>query len=249
MSTSARKLCLVLLFGAILAAPVAAQSDIDLKTATGDALGGYVPDGTCTAIDDDAYDGSIATMTCLTVPGEDLIIEGVTVDLSMNHSWAGDLVVKVISPEGTVSTVMSRPGFDDMADDGTGCCGDSSDLTETAPFSFDNGAGDSAEDMGSTIGGGEFICQDDGICSYSPAPGSGPGVDLSDFNGELASGDWMVCVGDSAGGDTGDVCSASVNISGSPPVSLIDVPTMSYSGLALLFLMLAGVGCWMIFRR
>ncbi len=247
MSTS-RKLCLVLLFGAILATPLAAQID-PLKTSSGEALGTYVPDGTCTAITDDAYDGTIGTMACLTVPGEDLIIDGVTVDMSMNHTWVGDLVIKVVSPEGTVSTMMSRPDFPEPADDGTGCCGDSSDLIETSPFGFDNAAGDSAEVMGTTILGTEFVCQDDGICSFSPAPDTGPGVDLSDFNGENGSGDWMVCVGDSAAGDTGDICSASVNISGTPPTSLIDVPTMSYSGLALLFLMLAGVGCWMIFRR
>ncbi len=248
MSTSARKLCLVLLFGAILAAPLVAQID-PVKVASGEAVGTYVPDGTCTIIDDDTYDGSIGTMACLSVPGADLIIDGVTVDLSMNHSWAGDLVVKVVSPEGTVSTMMSRPDFAEPADDGTGCCGDSSDLVETAPFTFDNAAGDSAEAMGTTIGATEFVCQDDGICSYSPFPDMGPGVDLSDFNGENGAGTWMVCVGDSAAGDTGDICSATVNISGTPPTNLIDVPTMSYSGLALLFLMLAGVGCWMIFRR
>lgn len=257
MSISARKLCLVLLFGATLVAPLAALPTDPEKLATGEPPSIYVPDGTCTAIPDDAYDGSLASMACVTVPGTNQFIEDISVDISMNHTWIGDLAIKVVSPKGTVSTLQSRAGFAEPAEDGTGCCGDSSDLVETSPFTFDDDAVDSAEDMGSTLLGTEFACQDDGICSYFPVPDSGPGFDLSDFNRESALGDWMVCVGDAAAGDPGEFCSANVNVivedipSCRTPgyEATCEIPAMSPSGLALLFLMLAGAGCWMIFRR
>ncbi len=259
MSIFTRKLCLILLFGSILVAPLSALPTDPEKLATGEPPSTYVPDGTCIAITDDAYDGSLASMTCLTVP---VITSGtildVNVDVSINHSWIGDLTIKVVSPQGTVSTLQSRAGFAEPADDGTGCCGDSSDLVETSPFTFDDDAVDSAEDMGSTLLGTEFACQDDAICTYFPVPDTGPGINLSDFIGEFASGDWMVCVGDSAAGDAGDFCSATVDVEtegvdpcrGSPgSIPICEIPAMSTSGLALLFLMLAGAGCWIIFRR
>ncbi len=259
MSNFRRKLCLVFLFGSTLVAPLSALPTDPDKLATGESPGSYVPDGTCTAIPDDAYDGSVASMACLTVPAvTGGTILDVNVDVSINHSWIGDLTIKVVSPEGTVTTLQSRAGFAEPADDGTGCCGDSSDLVETSPFTFDDDAVDSAEDMGSTLLGTEFACQDDAICSYFPVPDTGPGFNLADFNGELDSGDWMVCVGDSAAGDAGDFCSATVDVEsegidpcrGTPGSQAIcDIPAMGPSGLALLFLMLAGAGCWVIVRR
>ncbi len=256
---SARQSSLALLFGTILVAPLAALPTDPAKLASGEPTGTYTPDGTCTAIPDDAYDGSLASMACLTVPGVDLLVTDVNVDLSLNHTWIGDLTIKVVSPQGTVVTLQSRADFAEPADDGTGCCGDSSDLIETSPFTFDDDATDSAEAMGTTIGGTEFACQDDAICDYFPFPDTGPGVNLADFNDERGNGDWLVCVGDSATGDTGDVCLAALTLDGIPggcrstsngELSCIDpIPSLSPSGLALLFLILAGAGCWMLFRR
>ena len=68
---------------------------------------------------------------------------------------------------------------------------------------------------------------------------------------ENGLGDWMVCVGDSAGFDTGDLCTAAVNISGQAPgpaVNTIDIPTASTWGLIALFSILAGVGVWFLRR-
>ncbi len=242
--------CLILIAGAAMA-----QSDLDQKLATGDTPGNLTLQGGCTAIPDDGYDGSIGTMTCLTyTDASDLEITDVNVNIGVNHTWIGDLTVKVVSPAGTVSTMQSRAGYAETGDDGTGCCGDSSDLSETFPFTYDDTAGSavSAEDMGATILGGDVACDVDGICDYIPAPDTGPGVSLADFNGEESNGDWMVCVGDSAGGDAGEICSVDVTIDGNSLGAAnfdITIPTLSQVGLALLILMLAGAGIWIVRRR
>lgn len=174
------------------------------------------PTAGCTAIPDDAYDGTVGTMGCVSISVPDAgFIDDVNVTTGLNHSWAGDLVIKVVAPGGTpAATVLSRPGFAEPADDGMGCCGDSSDMVSTSPFTFDDqGGGPTAEDMGSTILGTEFICQDDGICNYVSAPDAAAGTGLADFNGlTVAAGTWMVCVGDSAAGDVGEICSATLDI-------------------------------------
>ena len=42
--------------------------------------------------------------------GDDIEIEHVEVDIDIRHAWIGDLVVKLVSPSGTQSVLMDRPG-------------------------------------------------------------------------------------------------------------------------------------------
>lgn len=204
------------------AQPAPPQHPLKATLGAGD-LPGVVSSGgpSCVAVPDDSYDGTVASMSCLSFPGPVGTITDVDVNVAINHSWAGDLTLKAVSPSGTVSTLMSRPGFSEPADDGTLCCGDSSNLAETSPLTFADGLGVSAETMGSTILGGSVICQDDGICGYFPFPDTGPGTSLADFNGEPGAGTWRLCMGDGAGGDVGDICmigSGFTFSAGSPPV-------------------------------
>jgi subtilisin-like proprotein convertase family protein len=160
------------------------------------------------AIPDDTYDGTIGSMICMSIAGPGGVLTDLNLDLAVDHSWAGDLAVKIVAPDTTILTVMNRPGFAEAADDGTGGFGDSSDLTSTAILNFINGAAVSAEDMGAGIDGTQFICQDDGICTYAPNAGLGEGTDFSDFVGTESTGTWQVCVGDAGGGDNGFLCPA-----------------------------------------
>jgi hypothetical protein len=60
--------------------------------------------------------------------------------------------------------------------------------------------------MGAGLPGStDVVCQDDGICDFFPNPGAAatPPASFADLVGETASGTWTLCVGDSAGGDTG----------------------------------------------
>ena len=196
---------------------------------------------------DDGYDGTIGSMACLTVPGQAGTVEDVNVEITMSHTWVGDLTYKVVSPAGTITTLMSRPGYAELADDGDGCCGPNSDLVTTSPITFDDTAASGV--TGELLGdpSGIVVCQDDGICDFIPAPDTGPGVSLADFNGEDGDGDWMVCVGDSALGDTGDFESAAVIITAAAP-SVIEVPTVNGIGLFALMALLA-LGSVVFLRR
>jgi uncharacterized repeat protein (TIGR01451 family) len=155
-------------------------------------------------VTDDLYDGSLGSMVCdvidaSAIPGGDTV-DGVQVGLGLNHTWVGDVVVKLQSPDSSILGLVSRPGYAEPADDGTGCCGDSSNLLSTSPISFlDTGTYD-AELMGVGIN----ICLDDGECDFFPNPGAVAGLSsFAGFTGESASGNWSLCIGDSASGDEG----------------------------------------------
>jgi len=214
------------------------------------------PRGALVPIPDDGYDGTLASMACVafneTATGT---VDDVDVTIEAEHTWIGDLVFKVVSPAGTVATVLSRPGFAEPADDGTGCCGDSSNLALTAPLTFSstNGMFD-AETMGDTIPTGGVVCADDGECDF--IPNSGAAADSGDlstiFDGENAAGTWQFCVGDSAAGDTGNLGVAQFAISAAagpgPIPEAQPVPLLSAFGLFMLVVLLAGLGFWTLRR-
>lgn len=226
----------------IAAIPFAVMALFNVASAEvkGEAQQPYAVPAGANPIVDDGYNGSLASMTCDTVavatPG---LVADINVTVGITHTWIGDLTVKVVNPAGTVVTLLNRPGLT-TPDDGSGCCGDSSDALGANALTFDDASADSAEGMGNTISGG-VVCRDDGRCTYLPAPdGAVPGGLLSTFNGTPAAGNWRVCVGDGAGGDTGSLDSSVLSITAAaPPVS---APAMNTWGLALLALMLGGVG-------
>lgn len=172
----------------------------------------HVPQG-CTAIPDDGYDGSTGSMACFSVAGPATTVTDVDVQLSANHTWAGDMTVKVVNPSATTTvTLMSRPGLVETGDDGTGCCGNDADMVSTSLITFDDdGGGTSAESLGVAL---TIVCQDDGICNYVPNAGAAAPGTLSAFDGQNGAGNWQVCVGDSASLDTGDLCSAALIFNG-----------------------------------
>jgi len=191
-------------------------------------------------ITDDGYDGTMGSMTCdpITISGipPGATIADISIDLQANHTWVGDLAIKLYAPNGELVGLMSRPGFAEVADDGTDCCGDSSDLEDTNTETWSDGGTTSAEDMGNTIAGDDVVCADDLLCDYSPAPDQIMGqltftalaATVTDGNG-----DWTLCIGDSAAGDTGELSSWSINITAAEIV-----PTMGEWGLIVLGLML-----------
>lgn len=204
----------------------------------------FVPSGAGIPIPDDTYDGTIASMACMGTDVPDGTVAAINVDLAVDHTWVGDLTVKVVPPGGTdadVMTLMSMPGLAESGDDGTDCCGDSSNMINTSAVNFADANPVDAEMMGASIDGDMFVCQDDAECSFFPNPDTGPGTNLAQFIGQPAGGTWQVCVGDSASGDTGFIVSSNVDVS-------LGVPTTNRFGLLLLLGLLAG-GSLLVLRR
>jgi subtilisin-like proprotein convertase family protein len=149
-----------------------------------------------------------ASISVATVAGCPQTITSLNLVLGMNHTWVGDLVIKLVSPAGTTVTLMSRPGLAETADDGTGAPGNNADLVNASPITFIQGATTSAESMGSS---GLVVCQGDGICQYAPNNGAAPAGNLTTFNGQTAAGTWKLCVGDAAPSDTGSIDQVKLN--------------------------------------
>ena len=165
--------------------------------------------------DDARYDGSIASMTCVTlaVPAAgDAAVRAVELEMGITHSWVGDLVIKVVSPLGTITTVMSRPGVVDEGDTAFETNGKDANLAAAHPIRFADGEPDPAEDMGSGLGGGDVVCQDDMRCDYGPVADSGPGNGFAEFEGEPPAGDWRVCVADGDNNDPGSIDSVKLSV-------------------------------------
>jgi hypothetical protein len=163
---------------------------------------------------DDKYNGEIRSMLCtnLIAPDTDInFVYDVRLTVAMDHHFVGDITIKVVAPDGTVLTVLSRPGAAvvPIPDDGAGCCGDSSNLLATHPFTLSDRATASSKNMGNGISEIEVICRDESSkiepCQFKPYPGAGPGSAFSDFRGKAANGVWSVCFGDSNKDDHGKV--------------------------------------------
>ena len=166
------------------------------------------------AITDGPYAGTQATMVCV-----DLVavgagnVKSVTLQVGLSHSWIGDLTFKQFSPNNVKTlTLMSRPGYAEALDDGTGCCGDSSKFGKDFPVIYRDAGAKDAELTGNTIVIDQFVCKDDAACDYKPNPGKGPGVSFADFMGQPAVGAWKFCAGDSVAGDAGTIDAVTLTI-------------------------------------
>lgn len=58
----------------------------------------------------------LSTVTTAMNVAQDITIEHVQVSLNLSHTWAGDLVITLISPDGTESVLVDRPGSNSAGD-------------------------------------------------------------------------------------------------------------------------------------
>lgn len=166
-------------------------------------------------------DGDPQTATCT----HDDTIESTTVSVGIDHTRLGNLVIKLVTPDGTVIALMNRPGFNESSDDGTdGNEGDGSDLDSGFPVRFSDSAQYDAEGMGQYINAaGQAVCRDDSsqnggpgtkICDYSISPGAagGPSSLGAGSNGKRASGQWQLCVGDAVSSREGKLQNVALEV-------------------------------------
>ncbi|MCF8258469.1 MAG: proprotein convertase P-domain-containing protein [Flavobacteriales bacterium] len=167
-------------------------------------------------ITDNVYNGTLGSMNSSAIP-----VSGVTgtsvinieVDVNINHTWPGDLVLKLVSPDGDILTLVSRPGATETADDGisAGGVGTSADwLGSTVTFT-DLGAAD-AESLTTPFTG-----------TYFPNPGASthPTQTFASLFGGTMNGNWTLYAGDRAAGDVGTLNSWAIRISTVSPSILV----------------------------
>jgi cysteine-rich repeat protein len=168
--------------------------------------------GLAIPIPDDGYDGTVPSMTCVDVevaPATPATVGTVAVQIGLSHHWIGDLTMKVVSPAGTVVTLVSQPGWYEAHDNGAyggtsasaGTQGAHLDMA--APITFADGLDPQSEAMGIGLTDGEIVCLDGSACGYTPSSGAAPDGLLRRLRGEPLAGIWRVCVGDSGAVDAG----------------------------------------------
>jgi cysteine-rich repeat protein len=165
----------------------------------------FVIDDAALPIADGSYDGSLDSMTCLDVPlsGPGVcnhgLVDVLRVDVGIEHPRVGELTIKLVSPAGVRTTLVSVPGYVESEDGVPFRVGTSAPLVAAAPLAFGqhlDGAVD-AENMGVGLDLGSPVCLGDGRCRFLPNPGAAEGVlGLDDFRGAVAAGTWRLCVGD-----------------------------------------------------
>ena len=181
------------------------------------------------AITDNGYDGTLGSMASSSINvGSSLgAVEKVTVSVSMSHTWIGDLTINLRGPTGTIVTLMSRPGFAEPSDDGTGCCGDSSNLIFDNLITFDDDAATSAETMGGAQDGSTAIPAG----SFFPFADSAGGPMLAGFDGLASIGIWTLYIGDSEALDEGVLNSWTLSLTTASTVP--EPATLALLGIAL----------------
>jgi subtilisin-like proprotein convertase family protein len=129
-----------------------------------------------------------------------LKVVDVEVEVAIAHTWVGDLILRLVSPDGPYVTMLHRPGLPAIPD-----IGDNSNLLPSAPLTFADRFADDAETMGDPLADAAVICQDDGRCSYFPNPDEDAGSlpAFAGLAGTAAAGSWQFCASDNSPGDVG----------------------------------------------
>lgn len=114
-------------------------------------------------------------------------------DCAINHSWVGDLIIKVTPPDGSPTvTIFDRPGVPAST---TGCSNNNIGnilLNDEGGFPSVDAQGNPTPTACNTA----FLFPEGNFSPFSP---------LSALDGENADGTWVINVSDNAGADTGAV--------------------------------------------
>jgi subtilisin-like proprotein convertase family protein len=139
---------------------------------------------------------SNTTITSTLTVADNVSITDLNVDLNINHTWVGDLVITLESPAGTTITILD-PGS---------CSGDDVIilLDDEAPTT-------------------SSACYGTGSNQAYPDPSYQPFSQLSIFDGENTAGDWILSVSDTASGDEGTLNSWGINYDYEVTAPVLDV--------------------------
>ncbi|MFN3907434.1 MAG: reprolysin-like metallopeptidase [Flavobacterium sp.] len=146
---------------------------------------------------------TVATVnSTLTIPAADnVVIQSITTNVQFTHTWINDVIVRLISPQGTSVRLLNRP------------CGNSSSF-QNASATFEDGAP-------------ALLC----TTSNPAIAGTIAPVDaLSAFNGQNSQGVWTLEIQDVVNQDGGSLTNWSINIcSNNVPLATPDITKLNFS--------------------
>jgi len=188
-------------------APTAITDDINVTNDPPEIVcmgSGLIPMNGSSSINPGTTISDNTTITSTLTVTDNVSITDLNVDLNINHTWVGDLVITLESPAGTVITIL---------DPGT-CSGDDVVilLDDEAPTT-------------------SSACYGTGTNQAYPDPSYQPFSPLSVFDGENTAGDWILSVSDTVGGDTGILNGWGLNYDYEVTAPILDV-TLDGSGNA-----------------
>lgn len=168
------------------------ESSATVASYTGSAVA--IPDGNFTGVNIpltvSGFSGNIADLN-FRFDGSSCTNAFRATTVGLDHSWVGDLVVTLTSPQGTTVTLLSRPGGPGFGSNGLNFCNTLFD---------DEGGIKSIQNI---------------VPSDSPHTGTfRPAAPLAAFRGENPNGVWVLNVSDREGGDTGNVRAFSLIVTG-----------------------------------
>jgi hypothetical protein len=149
------------------------------ETFAGEVGGEATPIGLPTPIPDNVPTGVASPL----IVGSSFTITDVNVYVDITHPRVGDLVVKLQSPQGTIVTLLDRPGYPFLPN---GCEDDDMIVTFDSAIAFNL----------------ESHCA--GSTPWWSGP-AGPMTSLSVLNGQSALGTWNLIVEDRNGGQVGSI--------------------------------------------
>lgn len=150
-----------------------------------------IPDGNSNGVDVplvvSGFTGAIADLD-FSFDGSSCTAAAGAQTVGLDHTWVGDLIVTLISPQGKRAVLINRPGFGN--DSGNNFCN---------TLLNDESTGRSIQDL---------------VPGDEPNTGSfKPASPLSAFQGENPNGTWILHVSDEVGSDIGSVRAFSLHVS------------------------------------
>ncbi len=130
-------------------------------------------------------DANATGVTSTLAVGDNVTLTDVNVRVQISHTYVGDLMIRLRSPNGTIYTLLDRPGVPAST---YGCSNDNMDVT------FDSASGVNLESY--CAGSNPWYT---GVAA--------PVTSLNGLNGQSSQGNWDLIVSDHAGSDTGSIVS------------------------------------------
>ncbi|HQZ51924.1 MAG TPA: hypothetical protein PLG23_00580 [Thermoflexales bacterium] len=148
-------------------------------------------------------------------------ITSMSVRTALSHTYISDLKLWLITPLSQTLILMNRPGIPATQ------YGSSANLIQAFPVTFADAGQASAEGMGTGLTAAQNVCQQHGICSYSPNAGGDPQTfaNFAGLVGQMPYGTWKLCASDNYQNEFGAIFDVALDIACVTPPTSTPSPT------------------------